>query len=170
MWLVITKVVWETGYQLAKNVGKESPVHEMWRVIAGTDVPTNTMVQNFPWKVYSYLPGFEIPWFSGTRVYQRHPSGSIQSLMNPRLLHVLFETAFSFKAFNQNVTYVFQFLQWLERARVAQSVQRLGCGVDDRGSITGRGSEFFSSLPHPDRFWGPPRLLSNGLQRQFRRR
>jgi hypothetical protein len=29
------------------------------------------------------------------------------------------------------------------------------------GSSPGRGWEFFSSPPRPDRFWGPPSLLSN---------
>jgi hypothetical protein len=38
----------------------------------------------------------------------------------------------------------------------------LGYGLDDRGSNPGRGSEFFSSLPRPDRLWNPPSLLSNG--------
>jgi hypothetical protein len=32
------------------------------------------------------------------------------------------------------------------------------------GSIPGRGWEFFSSPLCPDRFWGPPSLLSNGYQ------
>jgi hypothetical protein len=36
-----------------------------------------------------------------------------------------------------------------------------GYGLDDRGSIPGRGWEFFSSAPRPDRYWGPPSLLSN---------
>jgi len=34
--------------------------------------------------------------------------------------------------------------------------------VDDRGSIPGRGEEFFSSLSRPDRLWSPPGLLSSG--------
>jgi len=34
------------------------------------------------------------------------------------------------------------------------------------GSILGRGWEFFS-LPHPDRLWGPPSLLSNGCRGIF---
>jgi hypothetical protein len=34
--------------------------------------------------------------------------------------------------------------------------------MDDQGSNPGRGWEFFSSSPRPDRLWGPPRLLSNG--------
>jgi hypothetical protein len=31
-----------------------------------------------------------------------------------------------------------------------------GYGLDDRSSIPGRGWEFLSSVPCPDRFWGPP--------------
>jgi hypothetical protein len=34
--------------------------------------------------------------------------------------------------------------------------------TDDRGSVPGRGWEFSSSTPCPDRLWGPPSLLSNG--------
>jgi hypothetical protein len=40
----------------------------------------------------------------------------------------------------------------------------LGYGLDDRGSSPGRGWEFFSSPPCPDRLWGPLSLLSNGYQ------
>jgi hypothetical protein len=36
-----------------------------------------------------------------------------------------------------------------------------------RGSSPGRGSEFFSSPPRPDRLWGPPILLSNGYKGFF---
>jgi len=35
------------------------------------------------------------------------------------------------------------------------------------GSSPGRGSEFLSSPPCPDRLWGAPRLLSNGYQGPF---
>jgi hypothetical protein len=42
-----------------------------------------------------------------------------------------------------------------------RSAQCLCNGLDDRGSIPGRGWEFFSSPPRPDRFWGSPSLLSN---------
>jgi hypothetical protein len=35
------------------------------------------------------------------------------------------------------------------------------------GLCPGRGWEFFSSPPSPDRFWGPPTLLSNGNQGLF---
>jgi len=34
-------------------------------------------------------------------------------------------------------------------------------------SSPGKDWEFFSSPPHPDRFWGPPSLLSNGYQGLF---
>jgi hypothetical protein len=36
-----------------------------------------------------------------------------------------------------------------------------------RGSIPGGGKRFFSTPIHPDWFWGPPSLLSNGLQGTF---
>jgi len=35
------------------------------------------------------------------------------------------------------------------------------------GSCPGRGWEFFSSPPLPDRLWGPPSFLSNGYQGLF---
>jgi hypothetical protein len=35
-----------------------------------------------------------------------------------------------------------------------------GYGLDDQMI----GVRFFSSLPRPDRLWGPPSLLSNGYQ------
>jgi hypothetical protein len=35
------------------------------------------------------------------------------------------------------------------------------------GSSPGRGWEFFSSSPRPDRLWGPPSFLSNGYQGLF---
>jgi hypothetical protein len=34
-----------------------------------------------------------------------------------------------------------------------------------KGSIPGRGREFFSSPPRPDRLWDPPSLLANGYRR-----
>jgi hypothetical protein len=43
----------------------------------------------------------------------------------------------------------------------------LGYGLDDRGSIPGRGWEFFSKPPRPERLWGPSSLLSNGYQGLF---
>jgi hypothetical protein len=47
---------------------------------------------------------------------------------------------------------------------IAQSVQRLDYGLDDRGSIPGRDWKFSSSPPYPDRLWVPPSLLSNGYR------
>jgi hypothetical protein len=41
----------------------------------------------------------------------------------------------------------------------------LGYGLDDRGSSLGRGWEFFSSPPRPERLCGSPSLISNGYQR-----
>jgi hypothetical protein len=43
----------------------------------------------------------------------------------------------------------------------------LGYGLDDWGLSPSRGCEFFSSQPHPDRFWDSPNLLSNGYRRFF---
>jgi len=40
---------------------------------------------------------------------------------------------------------------------------RATCWMID-GSSPGRGWEFFSSPPWPDRLWGPSRLLSSGYQ------
>jgi hypothetical protein len=44
----------------------------------------------------------------------------------------------------------------------------LGYGLEEfYGSIPGGGWEFLSSPPCPERFWGPPSLLSNGYQGLF---
>jgi hypothetical protein len=56
------------------------------------------------------------------------------------------------------------------RAMIAQSVQLLGYGLDDRGSrdrFPAGGWEFFSSPSRPERLCGPPSLLSNGYQGLF---
>jgi len=50
-------------------------------------------------------------------------------------------------------------------AGVDQSVQRLGYGLDDRGSIPGKGRIFFSLCPHPDWFWSHP--ASRGYRGSF---
>jgi len=41
--------------------------------------------------------------------------------------------------------------------------------LGDRSSIPGKGREFFSSLPRPDRLWEPSNLLSNWNRWLFRR-
>jgi hypothetical protein len=46
-------------------------------------------------------------------------------------------------------------------------VQSWATGWMIDGSSPGRGWEFFSSLPHPDRLWGPPSLLSNAYRGHF---
>jgi hypothetical protein len=45
----------------------------------------------------------------------------------------------------------------------------VGYGLDDRGSILGRGWEFFSSPPHPDRFWAHPASYPMGTGCSFPR-
>jgi hypothetical protein len=40
-------------------------------------------------------------------------------------------------------------------------------GIAIGGSSRGRSWEFFSSPPRPDRFCGPPSLLSNGKRGNF---
>jgi hypothetical protein len=42
-------------------------------------------------------------------------------------------------------------------------------GMDDRGSIPGRGKIFFSIPEFSDRLWGPPSLLSIGNRELFLR-
>jgi hypothetical protein len=42
-------------------------------------------------------------------------------------------------------------------------------GLDDRGSIPGRGKGFFLYPLCPDRLWGPPSLLYNGYRGYFPR-
>jgi hypothetical protein len=51
--------------------------------------------------------------------------------------------------------------------RVSSAVQRWATGWMIGGSSPGRGWEFFSSPPRPDRSGGPPRLLSNGYRGFF---
>jgi hypothetical protein len=46
-------------------------------------------------------------------------------------------------------------------------VQRWATGWMIRVSCPGRGWEFFSLPPRPDRLWGPPSLLSNGYRLVF---
>jgi hypothetical protein len=53
---------------------------------------------------------------------------------------------------------------WL-RSWDSSVVQRSATGWMIDGSSPGRGCVFFSSLPRPERLWGPPSLLSNGYHR-----
>jgi len=57
-------------------------------------------------------------------------------------------------------------------AGVAQSVWRLGWGLDDRGSIPGRDNDgiLFCSPSRPDWLCSPTTLLSNGNRLFFSRR
>jgi hypothetical protein len=52
-------------------------------------------------------------------------------------------------------------LETVGKAGVAHSVRWQRYGLDDRGSITGRGTDFVTSPPRPGRLWGPPRPLTN---------
>jgi hypothetical protein len=65
-------------------------------------------------------------------------------------------------------SYALVSLQNLYWEMTAQSVQWLGHGLEDRGSIPGRGNDgiFFSSSPRSDWPWGPPRgALTPGIKR-----
>jgi hypothetical protein len=44
-----------------------------------------------------------------------------------------------------------------------------GCGLDDWGSISGRGKRFFCTAQYPDQLLRPPSLLSNGTRGSFPR-
>jgi hypothetical protein len=52
-------------------------------------------------------------------------------------------------------------------ARASSVVQRWATGWTIEGSSPGRGWEFFSSPPRPDRFWGSTSLLFSGSQDLF---
>jgi hypothetical protein len=53
------------------------------------------------------------------------------------------------------------------RSRVAQWYSY---GLDDPGSVYGRGWQLFSSPPPLERLWGPPSLLANGHWEFFPRK
>jgi hypothetical protein len=55
------------------------------------------------------------------------------------------------------------------RRRDSSVIQRWAMGWMIGGSSPGRGWEFFSSPPRPDRLWAPPSLLSNGYEGLFSR-
>jgi hypothetical protein len=63
------------------------------------------------------------------------------------------------------IDYVGLFSIW--RSRVSSVVQRWAMGWYHGCSNPGKGWEYFSSLPRPDRLSGPPSLLSNEYQGQF---
>jgi hypothetical protein len=67
--------------------------------------------------------------------------------------------------FAEKVDWFFEICIPKTKSRDSSVGKALGYRLDDRGSrgsIPGRGWEFFSSLPRPERLWGSPSLLSNG--------
>jgi len=65
-----------------------------------------------------------------------------------------------------NVSFWMQ-LKYLCDGRFIGAMIVLSCSWMIRGLSPGRGCEFFSSHLHPDWFWEPPSLLSNGYQGFF---
>jgi hypothetical protein len=51
-------------------------------------------------------------------------------------------------------------LNKFKELRYLNQYSDLSYGLDDRGSISGRDRDLFSSPPRPDRFWDLPSLLS----------
>jgi len=64
------------------------------------------------------------------------------------------------------VSEVFQTYRFVG-TEVSQSAQRLRYGMDYRGSVPGRVRDATSSLPHPNRIWGPFSLLKSGTGAPF---
>jgi hypothetical protein len=55
----------------------------------------------------------------------------------------------------------FEIFTAVKIAGVAQSIEGLGYGLDEWGSIPGRENDAILSLHRPYRVWCPPSLLSN---------
>jgi hypothetical protein len=60
---------------------------------------------------------------------------------------------------------LFSVINWSKKSQDSPMVYRWATGWTTGASSVGRGWEFFSSPPRPDRLWGSPNLLSNGYQR-----
>jgi hypothetical protein len=58
-------------------------------------------------------------------------------------------------------------LRTISRSRISSGSIVSDCGLDDRGSMSGRGKGFFLYPLRPDRLWGPPSLLYNGYRGYF---
>jgi hypothetical protein len=69
----------------------------------------------------------------------------------------------------QSKKYYHYLPQFIHLGAVALSALWLGYSLDDRVSILDKDRESFSPPPNPDRFWGPPSLLSNGYRGFFPR-
>jgi hypothetical protein len=68
---------------------------------------------------------------------------------------------------NIYILYPFIFYISLFRSRVSSGSIVSDYGLDDRGSIPGRGKGFFLYPLCPDGLWGPPSLLYNGYRGSF---
>jgi hypothetical protein len=65
--------------------------------------------------------------------------------------------------------YALTWCSWCKErgAGIAQPVQWLGYGLDNRSSITGKGRDFFFLRPRLYRLWGPLSILFNGYRDSF---
>jgi hypothetical protein len=89
----------------------------------------------------------------------------------PRVLHAL---SISFSSFNHAIIFGEIYKLWsssnlglLPHSWDSSVVQRWPTSYMIGDPNPGKDWEFFSSPPHPDRFCGPPNLLSNGYYRGY---
>jgi hypothetical protein len=65
----------------------------------------------------------------------------------------------------QSLLQIYKKFYVTDGAAIAQSVCRLGYGLDDRTSNSGRSHGGFFSFPlRPDWLWGPPSFITNGYR------